>query len=321
LNLHIPLNIGIDWGLDWLAVEARVHLLFDPGSVDEVAIIDFVALERPSHPFELFANHAFRIEARQLDGDPVVRFERPYRLSVGYADNEWQAGGIARETDLNLYSWNGLNWVPTLPCANCQLDTAANVLSVELDHLTEFALGVHRGTSAPPVTITLNPIADSYILSSTPTINYGMAPALYAGTQNAATIGRALFGFDLSAIPQGATVLSAIFQAFLVNGSPTPTMLDVELKRINVPWLEGTVTWNSPLTYTGATNITQVGTALNYYSWDVTSLAQTWVQGSPNYGVALISRNESNVGWRGFASKEDTLQPPRLPRLAVTYRR
>lgn len=92
---------------------------------------------------------------------------------------------------VNLYSWNGNRWQAILPCANCGLHTAANLLTVELDHLTDFALGFDREL-APPVMVTLTPVADTYIFSGTQTANYGPAPTFHLGRQSNGTSGRAL---------------------------------------------------------------------------------------------------------------------------------
>jgi len=169
------------------------------------------------------------------------------------------------------------------------------------------------------VTVSLPIIADSYVYSAAPTTNYGSAPTLYVGSQSTSATGRALFRFDLSKIPGGATVLSANFQAYLAQTSSSPATLDVELKRIDAPWQEMTVTWNTPPGYTGANNVIGMGTGLAYTSWDVTSLVQTWVNGASNNGLALLSKNETTIGWRGFASRESTA-PLNPPRLVITYR-
>jgi hypothetical protein len=169
------------------------------------------------------------------------------------------------------------------------------------------------------VTVSLPIIADSYVYSAAPSTNYGAATTLYVGSQSTSAIGRALFRFDLGSIPVGATVLSASFQAYLVQTSSSPATLDVELKRIDAPWQEMIVTWSTQPGYTGANNVLSVGMTLGYYSWDVTSLVQTWVSGATNNGLALMSKNESTIGWRGFASREST-SPPNPPRLVITYR-
>lgn len=150
-------------------------------------------------------------------------------------------------------------------------------------------------TSTPPpvpVTVSLTPVADTYVSSNSPDTNYGMASTLYVGSLSANTTGRALFRFDLSGIPTGAMVMSASFRAYLAETSTQPLTLDVELKRVDTPWQEDTVTWNTQPDYTGMGNVIGVGVDLAYYSWDVTSLVQTWVDGSVNDGLALLSQDE-----------------------------
>lgn len=173
--------------------------------------------------------------------------------------------------------------------------------------------------TSTPVIRSLTPVADSYIYSSAPTTNYGSAVTLYVGSVSTGITGRALFRFDLSAVPAGATVLAATFNAYVVGGSTTPDTQDVELWRINSAWQEGTVVWNTPLTYTGANNVVGVGAPASYSTWDIASLAQTWVNGAANNGLALMSKNEAIPGWRGFASKESS-SPPDPPWLVISYR-
>ena len=168
-----------------------------------------------------------------------------------------------------------------------------------------------RSVDAATATVTLYTVADSYVYSASPTKNYGTAPTLIVGREGTSAIGRALFRFDLATIPAGATIQSATFEAYLVQSSTSPSTLDVELKRVDTSWQEATVTWNTLLSYTGANNVTGVGTALVYYSWDVASVVQTWVNGSPNHGLALVSKDEGKLGWRGFASKESAVSPGR----------
>ncbi|QLQ04797.1 MAG: DNRLRE domain-containing protein [Anaerolineae bacterium] len=64
------------------------------------------------------------------------------------------------------------------------------------------------------------------------------------------------------------------------------------------------MTWSNQPPYTAANNVLGVGLAAAYYEWNVTSLVQTWVNGAANHGLALVSKNESTIGWRGFASRE-----------------
>ena len=149
-----------------------------------------------------------------------------------------------------------------------------------------------------------------------PTTNFGAASILYVGSQTTNAASRGLFRFDLSTIPAGAMVLDADFKASLLTSSTAPPILNVELKRINTAWLESTVTWSTPLSYTGAGNVIGVNSTPGVYTWDVTSLAQSWVNGNPNHGLALTSTSEGTFGWRGFASREAS--PPAS--IVIVYR-
>jgi hypothetical protein len=82
----------------------------------------------------------FTVNASGEDGSPVTNFAQPFTLVVTYADADWQTGGVALETELNLYFWNGEQWRAILPCANCSHDVVSNRITVVLDHLTQFAL-------------------------------------------------------------------------------------------------------------------------------------------------------------------------------------
>jgi hypothetical protein len=175
--------------------------------------------------------------------------------------------------------------------------------------------------SSPPQNVSLRPEADAYVFSATPTTNYGTTPTLYVGSQSVNATGRALLRFDLSAIPAGATVLDASFQAYLTQTSTSPSKLDVELKQITQPWEETSVSWRTPLGYAAPYITNGEKTASGYYSWNVTSLVQTWVRGAPNRGFALVSQKEGAPVWHGFASKESDASPPHPPRLVITYRR
>jgi hypothetical protein len=169
--------------------------------------------------------------------------------------------------------------------------------------------------------VVLTPVADAHVSSAYPDTNFGTAATLYVGSQSTSATGRALFRFDLGAIPPGATLAGASFRAYLVSTSTSPPSLYVEARQILKTWTEtgaGSVTWNNqPGTVSiGKTN--PVGTALTYYDWEVTGLVQDWRSGVANYGLELMSTTEGTVGWRGFASRE-SVSPPYPPRLVISY--
>ena len=73
-------------------------------------------------------------------GTPITSFTTACTVTLHYEDTDWQAAGLTAETSLNLYYWYGGIWAPVLPCDDCSLDTAGNVIVARLNHLTEFSL-------------------------------------------------------------------------------------------------------------------------------------------------------------------------------------
>jgi hypothetical protein len=124
-----------------ISPDGDLEAIFPPGAVDAETEVAYTRQARPSEATGSlrFAGHAFTLVARNAGG-PVTQFDPPFTLILRYDDADWQAAGVGREEELNLYYWDGAAWQGVLPCAGCALDTAANTLTVLLDHLTEFAL-------------------------------------------------------------------------------------------------------------------------------------------------------------------------------------
>ncbi|MDH7489904.1 MAG: DNRLRE domain-containing protein [Anaerolineae bacterium] len=171
--------------------------------------------------------------------------------------------------------------------------------------------------------ITLYPVADSWVDFHDPSHNHGKANFLYVGYGKQAGsslewLGRALVRFDLSAIPHGMVIQSATLQLRLmayydsIYGS-----LTINMHRITSNWSEGGVTWSAqPGHTTSAYSSASVGSTYTWYSWDATTLVREWYAGTyPNYGMMLISTLENADIGRAFVSREGTDDP----RLLITY--
>jgi len=111
------------------AVNGAVNLLYTQQATTTQALGNFA-----------FAGHTFQLGATDGNGHPVTEFNQSYTLTIHYADSDWQNAGLTDEANLNLVYWDGAGWVLLLPCAGCGVDTVNNVLTVVLDHFTEFAL-------------------------------------------------------------------------------------------------------------------------------------------------------------------------------------
>jgi uncharacterized protein (TIGR03118 family) len=180
--------------------------------------------------------------------------------------------------------------------------------------------------------------ADTFINSGTPNSNAGATGWFDAGTDGVGGVRRGLFRLDLSTIPAGSTVTSAVVQLTVVkvpgNGPVNSTF---DLFRLQASWNEGNksgnngstastgeATWNARMqgtanwTTPGAKNnavaaasaSTAVSSAFNTkYSWSgsgVVADVQFWVDNpSQNFGWLLTSRSESSRrSVRGFASRQ-----------------
>lgn len=93
----------------------------------------------------------FTLDATASDGTAVTQFSEPYHLSMHYSEALLRGEGVDPTTLQPLY-YNGSQWLEVFPCTGCGIDTAKGVVTVLLDHFTEFAL---VGTvSEPPATST-----------------------------------------------------------------------------------------------------------------------------------------------------------------------
>ncbi len=126
--------------------------------------------------------------------------------------------------------------------------------------------------SAHADTLILRPVADTTLIETVPNNNLGGQPFANSGTTQNFTKNRALFRFDVSAIPTGA-VVDSVSLAFEVTRQPVDgyAPADFGLHRMLVAWGEGAqttanpgtpgqgapaatgeATWNSPAALTGA---------------------------------------------------------------------
>jgi hypothetical protein len=136
--------------------DGRVQLDFPPGAVNESTVVTYTQRTAPSQSTGglAFADTSFDISATDTNGNPVTSFSQTFNMTVAYADTDWQNAGIANETTLNVYWWDGAAWNALLPCTGCSHNTDDNEFVISLDHLTEFAL---LGAKPPTPTRTNTP--------------------------------------------------------------------------------------------------------------------------------------------------------------------
>jgi len=178
--------------------------------------------------------------------------------------------------------------------------------------------------ASPPPPSTLYSVGDACVLQGYPGNNLGSTVDMWVGYDDYLNpdgmIARSMIQFNISTIPAGATISSAVLQVYLVGSYDFPsTARTITTYRISSSWSESSVTWNSQPSYAeayGSASITSG--AWGWYSFDVTNLARGWANGSlPNYGIMLRGPEWSGAdsSWRSFSTREGS----NTPKLVITY--
>jgi hypothetical protein len=162
---------------------------------------------------------------------------------------------------------------------------------------------------------------EAEILPTATSTTKGNADVLYLNYQSR----RLAAYFDVSSIPNGATVTSALLKYYFYNGAGLNAPVGVYRLRTN--WLGGAA-WTTPGgDWADATGVNQgsspyatqtVSANWSWVTWDVTSLVQQWVSGAqPNVG-ALLKVTTSTTAWCNAYGSARAATGDR-PSLTVTY--
>jgi hypothetical protein len=173
---------------------------------------------------------------------------------------------------------------------------------------------VVRSTRVTPsgvnTVIEIPPIADTYIASERPSQNFG-GDALFLGynrTGDGFGAQRILIRFNLNSIPSNATINSARLRLRLSFSSPeNDEPMGTVLRRLASSWDEFDVTWNREPEWASVRESTAVGSALQWYEWEISDLVSGWVDGRfDNHGMEIIGDERVQQRERVFYSRETT---------------
>lgn len=199
-------------------------------------------------------------------------------------------------------------------------------------------------TAASAATLTLTPTADTFVRSdNAATTGGGAASELLVGQLSATQAMHAVLSFDLSAIPEGATInsVSLVMRQSSEDGSSVISTVTLELHALTQTFVEGQTSWSNRATGTAW------ATAGGSFDSEVLSLAsvrtrpsqapvlalpadQTWAStsgfvaavqsaadGGNSIGFLFKDANEANAGREliKFFSKEGA----NAPQLIIDY--
>ena len=191
--------------------------------------------------------------------------------------------------------------------------------------------------SPPPTTVTLNPVADSYIDNQSATINFGATISFSIKYVAASDQMRSLLKFDLSSIPAGTVIQSAKLRIDVTSVlTPSASPKAISAYALTQAWTENLVSWNKKdaanwTTLGGTYRTPSVAMAVQETSgtspppgtfttgwlyWDLKALTQEWVDGiTANNGVLLISTVRDEFR----ADSKENATPANRPQLVITY--
>ncbi len=189
-----------------------------------------------------------------------------------------------------------------------------------------------RALPAAALTTTIQPSSqDAFIMQNKPNRIAGAGPnntrVRVQGSPPGTQVWRGLVQFDLSQIPTGAIVSSAILELYQGSVAHSPPPLSHGLYPITVAWLQSAVKWNDQPPASALPSV--IGSVIGGQGprdFDVTADVQSFVDVcATDHGWMIKSTTESGAGVNNddvnYVSKEES-HPADLakrPKLTVTY--
>lgn len=165
--------------------------------------------------------------------------------------------------------------------------------------------------AAQSVTVTLLPIADTYVNAASPTGNFGTNENIYLLLGTPPTRSRMLLRYDLSQIPAGSVVSDAKLSLFLRSTS-SGTTLPLFVAGTTSAWEETAVTWDTQPTVDTA--LPEILVTRNDFTHvlGITSLLQTMVNApATSTGIRIATRETGTAFTWGYGARESA-QPSEL---------
>lgn len=188
----------------------------------------------------------------------------------------------------------------------------------------------HRRKAHREVELTIQPATSAgknvRVLSNNGNTNYETQQAIEIGYRSAtAGIGRGLFQYDISGIPAGAELISAIFYIYMGTTNENETDTDTFLiHRITESWAASTVTYNNKPAYNAGTeaSLSITGMDIGWKEFNITTLVGQWRDLSyPNYGIICKATTEAAAGCQNaFYSSYYMSDTTKRAKLVIVYR-
>ena len=150
------------------------------------------------------------------------------------------------------------------------------------------------------------PVADTWVWSGNGP--FGSSTTLRTNAPYAGQ--KIVIRFDLSYIPTGSTINSAVLNVYRYDGD-SPCALECDIYRVTEDWAEYTVV--DSIEHDSITSYGQIViTGTDWYDFDITFLVKNWVDGyHDNYGI-LFCGTGGTGSYQYFRSREAISDNPYL---------
>jgi CSLREA domain-containing protein len=166
---------------------------------------------------------------------------------------------------------------------------------------------------AAPGNVTVGASADSWVLQSSASSNYGQDSVLKLDSKSGNNA-RVLVRFNLPAIPVGCQVVDAQLRMYASSYKPGRTL---QAFALGGSWTENQVRWNNQPATTGTAATVASGNSSGYRQWAVLTHVSSMYSGA-NHGFLIRDSVEGGSGIeQGFHSREKGTDNP--PRLVITF--
>lgn len=105
---------------------------------------------------------------------------------------------------------------------------------------------------------------------------------------------RTFLRYDLSMLPAGAELIKATLHMYCHYWNDNASKGTTNVSKVTADWQESTMTWSNQPSFTGTyLSEDKYAPAVGEWTdWDITTLVQEWVSGTPNYGLTIKNNNE-----------------------------
>jgi hypothetical protein len=166
---------------------------------------------------------------------------------------------------------------------------------------------------------TFYPTQDAFVSQGDPGVNFGTYGWLITYSNPWSLLYRTLMEFDLTSIPPGTPVSSAVLNLYMFDQAGTDFTVDVH--SVLASWTEAGVTWNNQPAFNSTVEASLPYQGYTWWRFNITDLVQQWVD-DPDSNCGLILRNNPEIpganGWfTKFYSRDTTINRPYLQITAV----